>query len=445
MITNHPAYPKKEIDKYYLQTKLPEYQTVPMNEHQKKTHDYYNDNTHIWNNPHQAKSNAKVFKQLKEQHVKGEKRIKQLQEKEQKEKQELQHNKIIYYNMAREEDLLRLQQRKLERGSLQNLSSQRNDVQVDSITVKPILSRTALLGRPDHLWNKLNQQCQKYVNLLVNPKILQMEEQGVKAINDKIQKDMEIQQIKEELRLQNMEHIKQQSTLRRMTNLEMEQRSGILPSRLSLQRVTTAQTNCRQPKDLIESTLQQLENQQQSQTIQQLQNQIINSAQFNQTSRPYTVGSDFNSISFNAGQAIKNELNNNNNNNNNLTQNQTQTAPIFLVNSQKSKSVSTLSHKHPLDRTEFKGLLLAQAVEQAESNFSKTLKANSSLLKETSVHFSRSKQSMIPKKRIQIKCNNNFANEQNKNDENDLQIVNNMLDSFERKLYRTNNFDDDSL
>ncbi|CAD8104161.1 unnamed protein product [Paramecium primaurelia] len=435
MITNHPAYPKKEIDKYYLQTKLPEYQTVPMNEHQKKTHDYYNDNTHIWNNPHQAKSNAKVFKQLKEQHDKGEKRIKKLQEMEQREKQVLQHNKIIYYNMAREEDLMRLHQRKLERGSLQNLSSQRNDVQVDTIAVKPILSRTALLGRPDHLWNKLNQQSQKYVNLLINPKILQMEEQGVKAISDKIQKDLEIEQIKEELRLQNMEHIKQQSTLRRMTNLEMEQRSGILPSRLSLQRVATAQTNCRQPKDVIESTLQQLEHQQQSQTIQQLQNQIMNSAQYNQTSRPYTVGSDFNSISFNAGQATKNEQQNN--------PNQNQTAPIFLVNSQKSKSVSTLSHKHPLDRTEFKGLLLAQAVEQAESNFSKTLKANSSLLKETSIHLTRIKQSMIPKKRIQIKCNNNF--EQNKNDQNDLQIVNNMLDSFERKLYRPNYFDDENL
>ncbi|CAD8121669.1 unnamed protein product [Paramecium sonneborni] len=437
MIINHPAYPKKEIDKYYLQTKLPEYQTVPMNEHQKKTHDYYNDNTHIWNNPHQAKSNAKVFKQLKEQHEKGEKRIRQLKQMEQKEKQELQRNKIIYYNMAREEDLMRLHQRKLERGSLQNLSSQRNDVQVDTISVKPILSRTALLGRPDHLWNKLNQQSQKYVNLLINPKILQMEEQGVKAINEKIQKDMQIEQIKEELRLQNMEHIKQQSTLRRMTNLEMEQRTGILPSRLSLQRVTTAQTNCRQNKDVIESTLQQLDNQQQqSQTVQLLQNQIINSAQFNQTSRPYTVGSDFNSISFNAGLVTKNEQNNNN-----LIQNQTQTNPIFIIHNQKSKSVSTLSHKHPLDRTEFKGLLLAQAVEQAESNFSKTLKANSSLLKETSIHFSRSKQSMIPKKRIQIKCNSNFVNDQNKNDENDLQIVNNMLDSFERKLYRPNNFD----
>ncbi|CAK61635.1 unnamed protein product (macronuclear) [Paramecium tetraurelia] len=437
MITNHPAYPKKEIDKYYLQTKLPEYQTVPINEHQKKTHDYYNDNTHIWNNPHQAKSNAKVFKQLKEQHDQGQKRIKKLQEVEQKEKQELQRNKIIYYNMAREEDLMRLQQRKLERGSLQNLSSQRNDVQVDSIAVKPILSRTALLGRPDHLWNKLNQQSQKYVNLLINPKILQMEEQGVKAISEKISKDLEIEQIKEELRLQNMEHIKQQSTLRRMTNLEMEQRSGILPSRLSLQRVATAQTNCRQPKDVIESTLQQLEHQQQSQTIQQLQNQIINSAQYNQTSRPYTVGSDFNSISFNAGQTAKIEQRNN--------PNQNQTTPIFLVNGQKSKSVSTLSHKHPLDRTEFKGLLLAQAVEQAESNFSKTLKANSSLLKETSIHLTRTKQSMIPKKRIQIKCNSHFPNEQNKNDQNDLQIVNSMLDSFERKLYRTNYLDDENL
>ncbi|CAD8196114.1 unnamed protein product [Paramecium pentaurelia] len=438
MITNHPSYPKKEIDKYNLQTKLPEYQTVPINQPQKKTHDYYNDNTHIWNNPHQAKSNAKVFKQLKEQYDKGEKRIKKLQEMEYKEKQELQHNKIIYYNMAREEDLMRLQQRKLERGSLQNLSSQRNDVQVDTIAIKPILSRTALLGRPDHLWNKLNQQSQKYVNLLINPKILQMEEQGVKAINEKIQKDLEIQQIKEELRLQNMEHIKQLNTRRRMTNLEIEQRSGIQPSRLSFQRVATAQTNFRQPKDVIESTLQQLEHQQQqSQTIQQLKNQIINSAQFNQTSRPYTVGSDFNSISFNAGQTTKNEQHNN------LTQNQT--TPIFLVNTQKSKSVSTLSYKHPLDRTEYKGLLLAQAVEQAESNFSKTLKVNSTLLKETSIHFIRHKQSMIPKKRIQIKCNNNITNEQSKNEQNDLQIVNNMLDSFERKLYRNNNFDDEIL
>ncbi|CAD8105629.1 unnamed protein product [Paramecium primaurelia] len=437
MITNHPSYPKKEIDKYNLQTKLPEYQTVPINQPQKKTHDYYNDNTHIWNNPHQAKSNAKVFKQLKEQHDKGEKRIKKLQEMEYKEKQELQHNKIIYYNMAREEDLIRLQQRKLERGSLQNLSSQRNDVQVDTIAIKPILSRTALLGRPDHLWNKLNQQSQKYVNLLINPKILQMEEQGVKAINEKIQKDLEIQQIKEELRLQNMEHIKQLNTRRRMTNLEIEQRSGIQPSRLSFQRVATAQTNFRQTKDVIESTLQQLEHQQQSQTIQQLKNQIINSAQFNQTSRPYTVGSDFNSISFNAGQTIKNEQPNN------LTQNQT--TPIFLVNTQKSKSVSTLSYKHPLDRTEYKGLLLAQAVEQAESNFSKTLKVNSTLLKETSIHFIRHKQSMIPKKRIQIKCNNNITNEQSKNEQKDLQLVNNMLDSFERKLYRNNNFDDEIL
>ncbi|CAD8196548.1 unnamed protein product [Paramecium octaurelia] len=437
MITNHPSYPKKEIDKYYLQTKLPEYQTVPLNEPQKKTHDYYNDNTHIWNNPHQAKSNAKVFKQLKEQHDKGEKRIKKMQEIEYKEKQELQRNKIIYYNMAREEDLMRLQQRKLERGSLQNLCSQRNDVQVDTISVKPILSRTALLGRPDHLWNKLNQQSQKYVNLLINPKILQMEEQGVKAISEKIQKDLEIEQIKEELRLQNMEYIKQSNTRRRMTNLEIEQRSGILPSRLSMQRVTTAQTNSRQTKDVIESTLQQLENQQQSQTIQQLQNQIINSAQYNQTSRPYTVGSDFNSISFNVGQTAKNEQRNN--------PPQNQTTPIFMINSQKSKSVSTLSHKHPLDRTEFKGLLLAQAVEQAESNFSKTLKVNSTLLKETSIHFVRTKQSMIPKKRIQIKCNRNLTNEQSNNDQNDLQIVNNMLDSFERKLYRPNNLDDEIL
>lgn len=30
-----------------------------------------------------------------------------------------------------------------------------------------------------------------------------------------------------------------------------------------------------------------------------------------------------------------------------------------MLISYKSKSVSTLAHKHPLDRTEFKGLLLA--------------------------------------------------------------------------------------
>ncbi|CAD8122360.1 unnamed protein product [Paramecium sonneborni] len=308
---NHPAYPTKEIDKYYLQTKLPDYQTVPTNNYQKKTHDYYNDNTHIWNNPHQAKSNAKIFTQLKQQQQRGEKRIKKMLDLQQQDKQELQKNKIIYYNLARDEDLNRLQQRKLERGSLQNLSQQQNDVQVENIVLKPIQSKTALLGRPDHLWNKLNQQSQKYINLLINPKILKMEEQGVQFITEKINKDIQIEQIKEDLRLKNMDLIKQQSTRRRILNLELEQRSGISPSRQSIQRGATEQR--RLSKDVIEQTLQQLDKHQQSQTLQQFHNQIQTSTQKNLTSRPYTVGSvlnqDFNSISFNTGQTIKNEQN----------------------------------------------------------------------------------------------------------------------------------------
>ncbi|CAD8101146.1 unnamed protein product [Paramecium primaurelia] len=442
MITNHPAYPIKEIDKYYLQTKLPEYQTIPINNHQKKNHDYYNDNTHIWNNPHQAQSNTKLFTQLKEQQKRGEKRIKKMLELQQQDKLELQKNKIIYYNLARDEDLNRLQQRKMERGSLQNLSQQQNDVQVENIVLKPIFSRTALLGRPDHLWNRLNQQSQKHINILINPRILKMEEQGVKFISEKINKDLQIEQIKEDLRLKNMDQIKQQSTRRRILNLELEQKSGISPSRQSLQRVTTALT--RQSKDIIESTLQQIEKQQQSQTIQQFHNQILTSSQQNNhTSRPYTVGSvlnqEFNSVSFNNCLTIKNEQTQIQSTNQPQT-----TTPVLMLSSQKSKSAYTLSHKHPLDRTEYKGLLLAQAVEQAESTFSKTLQANSSLLKETSIYLNKSRQQMNPKKRRQLKCSN-LINNQKQNDSNDLKNVNNMLDSFERKLYRSRNFDEEEI
>ncbi|CAD8111995.1 unnamed protein product [Paramecium sonneborni] len=438
MITNHPAYPTKEIDKYYLQTKLPEYQTVPTNNHQKKTHDYYNDNTHIWNNPHQTKSNAKIFTQLKQQQQRGEKRIKTMLELQQQDKYDLQKNKIIYYNLARDEDLNRLQQRKIERGSLQSLSQQQNDVQIDKIVLKPILSKTALLGRPDHLWNKLNQQSQKQINLLINPKILKMEEQGVMIISEKIKKDLQIEHIKEDLRLKNMDFIKQQSTRRRILNLELEIRSGISPSRQSFQRGTTAQT--KQSKEIIESTLQQLEKQQYSQTLQQFQNQILTSTIKNQIIRPYTVGSvlnqDFNSISFNTAQTITNESKQ-------IPQsNQPQISPLLILSSQKSKSNSTLSYKHPLDRTEYKGLLLCQAVEQTESNFSRTLQANSSLLKDTSIYLNKSKQQMHPKKRRQIKSLN-LQNSQKKNDSNDLKNVNNMLDSFERKLYKSRNFDEE--
>jgi len=73
----------------------------------------------------------------------------------------MEMHRKVYLNQAHEEDLLRLQNRKLERAGLQNLSSQVNDLNCESTLLRANTSTAPLLGRPEFLWNKVSLQSQK--------------------------------------------------------------------------------------------------------------------------------------------------------------------------------------------------------------------------------------------------------------------------------------------
>lgn len=92
-----------------------------------------------------------------------------------------------------------------------------------------------------------------------------------------------------------------------------------------------------------------------------------------------------------------------------------------------------------MDRSEFKGLYLAQAAELVDSNFGKTLRQSSAILQNTVTLQSRmSAKAMKPKRNIQ-KQRMPFEPE----DKMEVGELSNQLESFERKLHRKLRDEDD--
>ncbi|CAD8105058.1 unnamed protein product [Paramecium primaurelia] len=390
MIQNHPLCPKSAMEKYYMEQQLPQYQTLPPQQTQKKNHSYYNDNTNIWNNQHQSSSNMKVFAKIQEQKLKGEKRIQQLQKQEQKDKQLYQMSKHIYFNQLRHEDQMRMQTRKLERAGLQNLSQQQSDIEADQLLLKPTQYNTTLQGRPEFFWNKVGHHSQKHIKMLINPKILAMEEEAVKLIQKRIEKEHIVEQIKKDLKQENMKLIRKLNAKRQQEVDEIHYKAGLSPShKMGISKTTHLRrpSNASRPSiDIIEQTLQQIEDKQQ------------------RTSRPFTVDSDKPSFSFHVRPQTSNQNSQSIKNTNTITK-------------QQSLSVHK-KHTLRMDRSEFKGLYLAQACDVSDNNFSRTIRSNCTILK--GISNQKIKAQQIPQ--------NNKTNNQPEED------INKILDSFECKL-----------
>ncbi|CAD8124884.1 unnamed protein product [Paramecium sonneborni] len=393
MIQNHPLGPKSAMEKYYMEQQLPQYQTLAPQQTQKKNHSYYHDNANIWNNQHQSSSNMKVFAKIQEQKIKGEKRIKQLLKQEQRDKQLYEMSKHIYFNQLKHEDHLRMQTRKLERAGLQNLSQQQSDIEAEQLLLKQNQYNTTLQGRPEFFWNKVGQHSQKHIKMLVNPKILAMEEEAVKLIEKRIEKEHIVEQIRWDLKQENMKLIRQLNAKRQQENDEIHYKAGL--STTHKQGISKT-THNRRPShisrpslDIIEQTLQQIEEKEDKQQ---------------KTSRPFTVDSDKPSFSFHVRPQTSN-------------QNIQTTKNVHSLTKQQSLSVNK-KHNLRMDRSEFKGLYLAQACDVSDNNFSRTIRSNCTILKGIS-------NSKI--KAIQITQNNKLNNQPNED-------VNKMLDSFEAKL-----------
>ncbi|CAD8211837.1 unnamed protein product [Paramecium octaurelia] len=292
MIQNHPLCPKSAMEKYYMEQQLPKYQTLPPQQAQKKNHSYYHDNSNIWNNQHQSSSNMKVFAKIQEQKLRGEKRIKQLQKQEERDKQLYQMSKHIYFNQLKQEDHLRMQTRKLERAGLQNLSQQQSDIEADQLQLKPIQYNTTLQGRPELFWNKVGQHSQKHIRMLVNPKILAMEEEAVKLIEKRIENEHKVEQIRWDLKQENMKLIRKLNAKRQQENDEIHYKAGLSPShKMGISKTIHVRRPSRASRpslDIIEQTLQQIEEKQE------------------RTSRPFTVDSDKPSFSLHNSQSTKN-------------------------------------------------------------------------------------------------------------------------------------------
>ncbi|CAK68432.1 unnamed protein product (macronuclear) [Paramecium tetraurelia] len=382
MIQNHPLCPKSAMEKYYMEQQLPQYQTLPPQQAQKKNHSYYNDNANIWNNHHQSSSNMKVFAKIQEQKLKGEKRIQQLQKQEQRDKQMYQMSKHIYFNQLRHEDQLRMQTRKLERAGLQNLSQQQSDIEADQLLLKPTQYNTTLQGRPEFFWNKVGQHSQKHIKMLVNPKILAMEEEAVKLIEKRIEKEHIVEQIRWDLKQENMKLIRKLNAKRQQEVDEIHHKAGLSPShKMAISKTTHVRrpSHVSRPSlDIIEQTLQQIEEKQQ------------------RTSRPFTVDSEKPSFSFHNSHSSKN---------------------VQSLAKQQSLSVHKQRNLR-MDRSEFKGLYLAQACDVSDNNFSRTIRSNCTILK--GISNSKIKAQQMPQN---IRSTNQPEED-----------VNKMLDSFEGKL-----------
>ncbi|CAK64624.1 unnamed protein product (macronuclear) [Paramecium tetraurelia] len=389
MIQNHPLCPKSAMEKYYMEQQLPKYQTLPPQLAQKKNHSYYHDNSNIWNNQHQSSSNMKVFAKIQEQKLRGEKRIKQLQKQEERDKTLYQMSKHIYFNQLKQEDHLRMQTRKLERAGLQNLSQQQSDIEADQLQLKPIQYNTTLQGRPELFWNKVGQHSQKHIKMLVNPKILAMEEEAVKLIEKRIEKEHKVEQIRWELKQENMKLIRKLNAKRQEENDEIHYKAGLSPShKMGISKTIHVRRPSRPSRpslDIIEQTLQQIEEKQE------------------RTSRPFTIDSDKPSFSLHVRPQTSK-----------LEQSVNQKC---AQSSQQSLSV-TKKRTLRMDRSEFKGLYLAQACDVSDNNFSKTIRSNCTILKGISNQKIRAQQ--MPQ-------NIRSTNQPEEN-------VNKMLDSFEGKL-----------
>ncbi|CAD8204263.1 unnamed protein product [Paramecium pentaurelia] len=390
MIQNHPLCPKSAMEKYYMEQQLPKYQTLPPQQTQKKNHSYYHDNSNIWNNQHQSSSNMKVFAKIQEQKLRGEKRIQQLQMQEQKDQQLYQMSKHIYFNQLKNEDHLRMQTRKLERAGLQNLSQQQSDIEADQLLIKPIQYNTTLQGRPELFWNKVGQHSQKHIRMLVNPKILAMEEEAVKLIEKRIEKEHIVEQIRWDLKQENMKLIRKLNAKRQEENNEIHYKAGLSPNhKIGISKTTHLKrpSHVSRPSlDIIEQTLQQIEEKQE------------------RTSRPFTVDSDKPSFSFHVKPQTSN-------------QNSQSTKNVHCLAKQQSLSVHKKRNLR-MDRSEFKGLYLAQACDVSDNNFSKTIRSNCTILK--GISNQKIKAQQIPHNNRSI----------NKPEED----VNKILDSFEGKL-----------
>ncbi|EAR94561.2 hypothetical protein TTHERM_00052560 (macronuclear) [Tetrahymena thermophila SB210] len=241
-----------QMQQYYIQKKLPEFSSIPQHPKQIKNHQYYNDNTNIWNNRAQtANKNYAFYHQQIDQ---GKPIIQKMKDKEVVDRLIQEECRKDFIITQKQIDRQRLQSRKQERLALQ-LESMQDIVNKDGKEINSFLELTThpsninsmsinnmvyvkssaqqnqnpLLGRAPYQWNKLNQTSEKYIKQAINPKIIQKDEEAVHSIANRIQQDNEVDILKQQsfskIHLQTRQMFLQQH----QKNVDFEKKCGLIP------------------------------------------------------------------------------------------------------------------------------------------------------------------------------------------------------------------------
>ncbi|KAL4511610.1 hypothetical protein ABPG72_012455 [Tetrahymena utriculariae] len=241
-----------QMQLYYIQKKLPEFSSIPQHPKQIKNHQYYNDNTNIWNNRAQtANKNYAFYHQQIDQ---GKPIIQKMKDKEIVDRLVQEEYRKDFIISQKQIDRQRLQSRKQERLAVQ-LESMQDIVNKDGREINSFIELTShpssinsmsinnmvyikssaqqnqnpLLGRAPYQWNKLNQTSEKYIKQAINPKIIQKDEEAVHSIASRIQQDNEVDILKQQsfskIHLQTRQTFLQQH----QKNVDFEKKCGLIP------------------------------------------------------------------------------------------------------------------------------------------------------------------------------------------------------------------------
>ena len=232
---------KSAMEIYYLRKQLPEMATIQKPPITPKTFDFYKDNTNIWDKT--ARTSKKMYEfyhKYNDLNKKNIDRQKQLGFFDEMRSQELKKQQLI---SEKDEDRSRLATRKLERKVLQYESRQKLDTNCenDEGLIKTLNNREVAenllnknirlssAGRVPNFWNDLTKASLKSIRMECTNSVILKDEAAIVSIQNKINKELELERVKKEMYKENREGIRNKFIQKHNTNIEFEKKVGLVP------------------------------------------------------------------------------------------------------------------------------------------------------------------------------------------------------------------------
>lgn len=227
---------KSALELYFMRKRLPDFMVNSKKEHFLKNFDYYKNNNNDWNNKH--RTSKKMYNLYHKYNDVKQEAIEIIREQDLLDQVSKERSKREYFSEEKKNSKFRLTSSKFQRTLLQYECGQMINNENDEDFVKDNFngneeliqsirkrgSKLKITNKKDNLWNDITKSSEKTFKMVCPANVIKKDDEAVEFIKKKIEKDNEIENIRQEAFKMNREEIRKKFTEKHNKNFELEEK-----------------------------------------------------------------------------------------------------------------------------------------------------------------------------------------------------------------------------